>query len=96
MEWSEGQSLQPVFFGFPIHDLHDLLQHLRVLDIDLPFLQVLVLVPVLDVGECLGRCLVDASSKVHQPIRKVLGLLSFDKKTAQIRLSLFHCLINNL
>ena len=55
MEWSEGQSLQPVFFGFPIHDLHDLLQHLRVLDIDLPFLQVLVLVPVLDVGECLGR-----------------------------------------
>ena len=51
MQWSQWKPLKSIFLGFPIHNLHYLLEHFGVLDVDFPLLQILVLVPIGDVRE---------------------------------------------
>ena len=51
MQWSQWKPLKSIFLGFPIHNLHYLLEHFGVLDVDFPLLQILVLVPVGNVRE---------------------------------------------
>ena len=62
------EPVQAVSFWLSIHNRHDFLQHLTILNVDVPLHFLVILHIASEVWVGLGRCLIDVTPHVHESI----------------------------